>query len=72
MPQLQVTVDQLQATKPSYATQGGLMDMIPEGRKIMETALETVYNSGDVDEAYESAVEQFNSAIELANAAKGE
>ncbi|WP_087973786.1 ABC transporter substrate-binding protein [Oceanobacillus rekensis] len=72
MPQLQVTVDQLQATKPSYATQGGLMDMIPEGRKIMETALETVYNGGDLDEAYNTAVDQFNGAIEQANAARGE
>jgi len=72
MPQLQVTVDQLQSTIPSYATQGALMDMIPEGRKIMETALETVYNGGDVDEAYHTAVEQFNAAIEQANAARGE
>ncbi|WP_164217455.1 ABC transporter substrate-binding protein [Virgibacillus sp. YIM 98842] len=71
MPQLQVTVDQLQATTSSYATQGALMDMIPEGRKIMETALESVYNGGDVDEAYNTAVEQFNHAIEQANAARG-
>ncbi|RDW18016.1 ABC transporter substrate-binding protein [Oceanobacillus chungangensis] len=72
MPQLQVTVDQLQATEASYATQGALMDMIPEGRKIMETALETVYNGGDVDDAYNTAVDQFNAAIEQANAARGE
>ena len=72
MPQLKVTVDQLQSTKPSFATQGGLMDMIPEGRKIMETALETVYNGGDVNEAYTTAVDQFNGAIEQANAARGE
>ncbi|RDW18366.1 ABC transporter substrate-binding protein [Oceanobacillus arenosus] len=72
MPQLQVTVDQLQATKSSYATQGALMDMIPEGRKIMETALETVYNGGEVDDAYNTAVDQFNTAIEQANAARGE
>ena len=71
MPQLQVTVEQLQSTKSSYATQGALMDMIPQGRKIMETALETVYNGGDVDEAYNTAVEQFNAAIEQANAARG-
>ncbi|MBS4206736.1 ABC transporter substrate-binding protein [Bacillus sp. FJAT-50079] len=71
MPQLQVTVDQLQATKSSYATQGAVMDMIPEERKIIETALETIYNGGDVDEAYETAVKQLNSAIEQANAARG-
>ena len=72
MPQLKVTVDQLQSTKSSYATQGGLMDMIPKGRKIMETALEVIYNGGEVNEAYNSAVEQFNTAIEQANAARGE
>ncbi|RHW36291.1 ABC transporter substrate-binding protein [Lysinibacillus yapensis] len=71
-PQLQVTVNQLQDTKASYATQGALMDMLPEGRKIMETALEKVYNGGEVDEAYNTAVEQFNAAIEQANAARGE
>lgn len=71
MPQLRVTVDQLQSTKPSYATQGALMDMIPEGRRIIETALETVYNGGDVDEAYQMAIDQLNAAIEQANAARG-
>ncbi|TFJ91651.1 ABC transporter substrate-binding protein [Lentibacillus salicampi] len=70
MPQLQVTVDQLQSTKPSYATQGAVMDMIPEARRITETALESVYNGGDVDEAYNTAVEQLNAAIERANAAR--
>ncbi|MCG5102456.1 MULTISPECIES: ABC transporter substrate-binding protein [Oceanobacillus] len=72
MPQLNVTVEQLQATTSSFATQGALMDMIPEGRKIMETALETVYNGGEVDDAYNTAVDQFNTAIEQANAARGE
>jgi sn-glycerol 3-phosphate transport system substrate-binding protein len=71
MPQLQVSVQQLQATKPSVATQGALMDMIPEERKIIETALETVYNGGDVDEAFNSAVEQVNAAIEQSNTARG-
>ncbi|MCS1381442.1 ABC transporter substrate-binding protein [Lysinibacillus sphaericus] len=71
-PQLQVTVNQLQDTKESYATQGALMDMLPEGRKIIETALETIYNGGDVNQAHRSAVEQFNAAIKQANAARGE
>ncbi|WP_352523734.1 ABC transporter substrate-binding protein [Heyndrickxia oleronia] len=71
MPQLQVTVNQLQSTKPSIATQGAIMDMIPEGRKIIETALETVYNGGNVDKAYDTAVKQFNAAIKQANAARG-
>ncbi|WP_404996698.1 ABC transporter substrate-binding protein [Caldifermentibacillus hisashii] len=69
-PQLQVTVQQLQSTKSSYATQGALMDMLPQGRKIMETALETIYNGGEVDQAYKTAVQQFNDAIEQANKAR--
>ncbi|MEK5444352.1 ABC transporter substrate-binding protein [Fredinandcohnia sp. FSL W7-1320] len=69
-PQLRVTVDQLQATKSSFATQGALMDMLPQGRKVMETALESVYNGGSVDEAYTTAVDQFNKAIEQANKAR--
>jgi sn-glycerol 3-phosphate transport system substrate-binding protein len=72
MPQLRVTVDQLQSTKSSYATQGAIMDMIPEGRRIIETALETVYNGGKVDEAYNTAVEQLNQSVKNANAARGE
>lgn len=72
MPQLQVTVEQLQSTTPSTATEGALMDMIPEARRITETALETVYNGGDVEETYNSAVEQLNAAIEQANKARGE
>ncbi|MBS4192405.1 ABC transporter substrate-binding protein [Bacillus sp. FJAT-49705] len=71
-PQLQVTVEQLQSTKPSFATQGALMDMLPEGRKITEAALESVYNGGDVDEAHQNAVKQFNEAIKKANKARGE
>lgn len=71
-PQLKVTVEQLQATNPSYATQGAVMDMIPEERKIIETALESVFNGGDVDTTYQTAIEQLNAAIETANKARGE
>lgn len=71
-PQLKVTVDQLQSTKSSYATQGAIMDMIPEGRRIIETSLEAVYNGGDVDETFNSAVDQLNDAIEQSNAARGD
>ncbi|HLQ72200.1 MAG TPA: ABC transporter substrate-binding protein [Bacillota bacterium] len=70
MPQLQVTVEQLQETTSSYMTQGAVMDMIPEARRITETALETVYNGGDVDEAYQTVVDQMNQAIEQANVAR--
>ncbi|WP_017470855.1 ABC transporter substrate-binding protein [Amphibacillus jilinensis] len=72
MPQLKVTVDQLQSTTSSFATEGALMDMIPEARRITETALETVYNDGDIDQAYQTMVEQINGAIDQANRARGE
>lgn len=71
MPQLQVSVQQLQATKPSFATQGALMDMIPKERKIIESALESVYNGGEVDKAFNDAVDQINAAIKESNAARG-
>lgn len=72
MPQLRVTVDQLQSTTSSFATQGAIMDMIPEGRRIIETALETVYNGGEVDGTYKNAIDQLNQSIESANTARGE
>lgn len=48
-----------------------LMDTIPEERKIMETALESVYNGEDVDKTFESAVEQVNAAIKKSNETRG-
>ena len=66
-PQLEVAVKQLQDTKKSYATQGALMNMLPEERKIMETALEQVYNGAEVESTFKEAVKQVNDAIENAN-----
>lgn len=68
-PQLKVAVEQLQATKTSAATQGALMNMLPEERKIMETALEQVYNGAEIEPTFKAAVEQVNQAIEQANRA---
>lgn len=70
MPQLQTAVQQLQSTKKSVATQGALMDMIPEERKIIETALENVFNGTDAQTAFDEAVKQVNAAIEQANKAR--
>ncbi|ALA52527.1 Glycerol-3-phosphate ABC transporter, periplasmic glycerol-3-phosphate-binding protein [Shouchella clausii] len=72
MPQLQTAVQQLQSTKKSVATQGALMDMIPEERKIIETALENVFNGTDAQTAFDEAVKQVNAAIEQANKARGD
>jgi len=72
MPQLRVTVDQLQETRLSYATQGGLMDMIPQYRIIIETALEEVFNGASAEAVLEGVIPQLNEAIERANLARGE
>ena len=71
MPQLRVTVDQLQATNVSYATQGAIMDMIPFGRTIIETTFEDVFNGGDPTQALNTATDRLNAAIEEANLIRG-
>ena len=70
MPQLRVTVEQLQATTSSYATQGGMMDMIPQYRIIIETALEEVFNGASAESVLEDVIPQLNQAIERANLAR--
>ena len=72
MPQLRVTIDQLQATTQSYATQGAIMDMIPQGRSIIEVAFEDVFNGARAEDALETAIGQLNQAIERANLARGD
>lgn len=72
MPQLRVTVDQLQETTQSYATKGGLMDIIPQYRMIIETAFEEVFNGASAAEILEGVILQLNQAIEHANHARGE
>ncbi|GAA0322448.1 ABC transporter substrate-binding protein [Bacillus carboniphilus] len=66
-PQLKVTVEQLQATKPSVATQGALISVFPEARQQVVTALENLYQGMDPQEALDQAVEGTNRAIEIAN-----
>ena len=72
MPQLRITVEQLLATNVSYATQGGLMDMIPQYRIIIETALEEVFNGASAAAVLEDVIPRLNQAIEQANRARGE
>lgn len=71
VPQLQVPVQQLQATHTSPVTQGALMQSLPEERTAVESAMESVYNGEDIDKALNKAVEQTNQAIEKANQANG-
>ncbi|WP_051405068.1 ABC transporter substrate-binding protein [Bacillus cihuensis] len=69
-PQLKVTVDQLQATIPSVATQGALISVFPEARQQVVTALENLYQGGNPKEELDKAVEATNKAIEVANKTK--
>ncbi|MGP4040522.1 ABC transporter substrate-binding protein [Gracilibacillus sp. D59] len=68
-PQLKVTVDQLQETKPSYATQGALISVFPEARQQVVTAMENVLQGTDPQEALDQAAEETNRVIEQANRA---
>jgi sn-glycerol 3-phosphate transport system substrate-binding protein len=69
-PQFKVTVEQLQQTKPSVATQGALISVFPESRQQVVTALENLYQGTDPQEALDQAVEGTNRAIEIANKTK--
>lgn len=70
MPQLKVTVDQLQSTEPSIATQGALISVFPESRQQVVTALENLYQGMSPKEALDQAAEGTNRAIEIANKTK--
>jgi hypothetical protein len=56
-PQFKVTVEQLQHTKPSVATQGALISVFPESRQQVVTALENLYQGTDPQKALDQAVE---------------
>ncbi|WP_058306903.1 ABC transporter substrate-binding protein [Gracilibacillus massiliensis] len=68
-PQLKVTVDQLQETTPSSATQGALISVFPEARQQVVTAMENVLQGTDPKEALDKAAEETNRVIEQANRA---
>lgn len=66
-PQLKVTVDQLQDTVPSVATQGALISVFPESRDHIVTAIEELYQGGDPQKVLDKAAQLTNRAIEIAN-----
>lgn len=66
-PQLKVTVDQLQDTIPSVATQGALISVFPESRDHIVTAIEELYQGGDPQEVLDKAAQLTNRAIEISN-----
>ena len=70
-PQLKVTVDQLNETKKSTATQGALISVFPESRQKVVTAMENLYQGMDPKEALDQAAEETNRALEVANKKQG-
>lgn len=70
LPQLKVTVEQLQSTKPSTATQGALISVFPESRQQVVTALENLYQGMDPKKALDEAAKGTNRAIETSNRTK--
>ncbi|MBN6206566.1 ABC transporter substrate-binding protein [Ralstonia pickettii] len=62
-PQFKVAVDQLETTTPSPATQGALTTVLPEARKIIETALGEMYEGKDPKEALDDAAEKITDAL---------
>ncbi|KGX86237.1 ABC transporter substrate-binding protein [Pontibacillus litoralis] len=65
-PQLKVTVNQLQDTTSTKATQGALISVFPESRKQVVTALEKLYEGEDPQAALDEAAKQTDRAIEVA------
>ena len=66
-PQLAVSADQLRNSKVNNITAGPLCSQLPQLRTDLQTAMQSVFNGGDVDEAIEIAVNSTNTAIESAN-----
>jgi sn-glycerol 3-phosphate transport system substrate-binding protein len=70
-PQLKVTVDQLQSTKSSPATQGALISVFPESRDAVVKSLEAMYGGTDPKQALDNAAKTTDRAIEIANRTNG-
>lgn len=62
-PQFTTAVDQLENTTPSPATGGALTEVLPEARKIIETALGEMYEGKDPQEALDDAAQKINDAL---------
>lgn len=62
-PQYTTAVDQLEATTEGPATNGALTEVLPEARKIIETALGEMYEGKDPADALDDAAEKINDAL---------
>lgn len=62
-PQFVTAVDQLSETTVNPASGGPLTEIMPEARKIIETALGEMYEGKDPQEALDEAAEKINKAL---------
>lgn len=63
-PQFTTAVDQLEETAPSPATNGALTEVLPQARKIIETALGEMYEGKDPQEALDEAAQKINDELD--------
>lgn len=71
-PQFRVAIDQLEATVPSYATQGALIGVFPEARAAIEEAIEMVLlGLATPQEALDEAAREVTAAIRRYNIQMG-
>lgn len=63
-PQFTTAVDQLENTTPSMETSGALTEILPEARKIIETALGEMYEGKDPKEALDDAAQKITDALD--------
>ncbi|RGD57851.1 ABC transporter substrate-binding protein [Kitasatospora xanthocidica] len=71
-PQFQTAIDQLKATKPTPATAGCLLGVMPQARKGVETAIEqTIAGTKPAQQALADAAKELQPAIESYNSSVG-
>ncbi|MFD8479747.1 ABC transporter substrate-binding protein [Kitasatospora sp. NPDC059673] len=71
-PQFQTAIDQLKATKPTTATAGCLLGVMPQARKGVETAIEqTIAGTKTAQQALSDAAKELQPAIESYNSSVG-
>nr|BFD88908.1 ABC transporter substrate-binding protein [Kitasatospora sp. Xyl93] len=71
-PQFQTAIDQLKATKPTPATAGCLLGVMPQARKGVETAIEqTIAGTKPAQQALADAAKELRPAIESYNSSVG-
>lgn len=63
-PQFLTTIEQLQKTTLTPATQGALMGVFPQARDHVMTAIERLYDGEDPQTALDRATEEINKALE--------